>query len=82
MKARLYRVPIKCSPYNAAIYVAACCDAEACAIASRFGTAPPDLRATAEVQGLWVSEDEGEGMEYFHLEVQRYHHECEQGNVP
>ena len=81
MEARLYRVPIKNSPSNAAIYVAACCSYEAFNIASRFGTAAPDLTGIAEVQGLWVCEPKGEGKDYQHLEVQRFHHLGEQRNV-
>ena len=81
MEARLYRVPIKYSPFNAAIYVAACCSYEAFNIASRFGTAAPDLAGIAEVQGLWVCEPKGEGKDYQHLEVQRFHHLGEQRNV-
>jgi len=56
MEARLYRVPIKNSPFNAAIYVAACCSYEAFNIASRFGTAPPDFTGIAEVQAIWACE--------------------------
>ena len=82
MEARLYRVPIKNSRFNAAIYVAACCSYEAFNIASRFGTAPPDFTGIAEVQGIWACEPEGEGMEFKHLEVQRFHHLGEQRNVP
>jgi hypothetical protein len=81
MEARLYRVPIKNSPFNAAIYVAACCSFEAFNIASRFGTAAPDIAGIAEVQGIMVSELEGEGKDYQHLEVQRFHHLGEQRNV-
>jgi hypothetical protein len=74
MEATLYRVPIKNSPFNAAIYVAACCASEAFNTAIRFGTALPDFRGIAEVQGIWVCEPKDEGIEFRHLEAQWSHH--------
>lgn len=55
MKAKLYRVPISGSPFNAAIYVAAHTRHEAYNKAVKFNTAPPLLYGTAEVEAAFVS---------------------------